>query len=386
MKWIHTLTLDRDIQLLAALVIAIKVVVIITIVAANATLPFCGECYDANFIYQPEQAVTLATSFATWDTQHYVYIAEHLYQPKHISNAFFPLYPVLIKVTDAVLPGGVVLAAWIVSAITSLGAVVLLFHFVRWWKNRIVAWKTVGLFLAFPTALYMHIAYNEGLFLLLAIGALYAAYRVRGLWLITLSAALVWVRPQGILVIPAIAWQLLQQRCTGQSQRLLRAFPTALLVAAVSFGGYLIFMYFRTGDALAFINAASQFDSQNSLQYLVHPIEWIKLNWINVDWSWHNVNTSIVNRLFFIGFVVTLYYIWKKLDSTHFIYALSVGLVPALTGDLVSYPRYVLLVFPIFIMGALLIKSRYVLWTIIVFSGILQLLGILFHSQNYFVA
>lgn len=373
-----------DIKKLIVVVIAIKVVVVITIAIAHYTIPFCDYCYENNFRVDSTTTLNLASSYQTWDTQYYLYIANNGYAPNHPSNAFYPLFPALIAVSDKIIPGSTIVAAWILSSLVSIIAIVLIFRFVERWKNRAVAWKTIILLLSFPTAFYLHLPYTEGLFLLFVVLLLYGLYFRRNTHTWLASALLPLTRPQGLLMLPVILTHFWQNRMNSKSVviQFLLAIVATLLGAAL----YFLIMFISTGNIWAGFEAQTQYLSQNSLTNLLHPIEWLRLNFINVDWTLQNVNNSFINRAFFIAFLAVLILIWRKLDRTLFVFAVMLGLLPALSGHLIAFPRFMVVILPIFLALALTIKRRAVLVTWVLYGICVQLFLLVLHSQNYFVA
>ena len=65
-----------------------------TAYVAWALLPFNQQLYEANYRYGDRVPTSFAASFNTWDSQHYILLAEQGYQKGLLSNAFGPLYPV----------------------------------------------------------------------------------------------------------------------------------------------------------------------------------------------------------------------------------------------------------------------------------------------------
>lgn len=99
-----------------------------------------------------------------WDTGHYLSIAESGYQTGPASPAFFPLYPVLIRATDAVLPGGALIAALLVANAAVFGALAVLYRLTHHEFGTRVAPRTTWYLAAFPTGFFLFIGYNESLF------------------------------------------------------------------------------------------------------------------------------------------------------------------------------------------------------------------------------
>jgi Gpi18-like mannosyltransferase len=113
-----------------------------------------------------------------WDTGHYIKIA--LYGYKNVAPetpAFFPLYPLLVRYAEPILPGGALSAGLIISHASCLGALTILFRLVDDLYGGAMARRTVMFLMAYPFAFFLVTAYNEGLFLFLSVAAFYLMRR-----------------------------------------------------------------------------------------------------------------------------------------------------------------------------------------------------------------
>ena len=149
----------------------------------EALLPefFNEDAYYGNFHWPRKQPPTQATRLATWDAQHYLFLATEGYQAGQRSITFFPLFPWLIRPTAA-LPGiGPLAAALLVANALSVAAVVLLHQLVEQ-RHPGTAADSLLLLLAFPGALFFHFPYTESLFLFLAVAVALAVAQER--WLL----------------------------------------------------------------------------------------------------------------------------------------------------------------------------------------------------------
>src|ERR1044071_9378240 len=133
-----------------------------------------------------------------WDAPHYLDIARMGYVSEGVEArwiVFFPLYPWLVR------------AAFFVSGVASVAAGLLLYRLARAdGEAEEVARGAVFYLLVFPTAYFLHIGYNESLFLALALGAFLAA-RGRKWWaagLLGFFAAL--TRINGVVLLSAVAF------------------------------------------------------------------------------------------------------------------------------------------------------------------------------------
>lgn len=150
------------------------------------------------------------SSLAHWDAIHYLDVAVNGYgraAPGDVRAAFYPLYPMLVHVAAGFSssPGVVLVAAYLVSAASFLGALWLLRELVGLELGSRPAMRTVLLLAVFPAAFYYSAPYPESLFLLVSVGAVYAARRGRWAWAGLLAAAASATRPQGLLVAIPIA-------------------------------------------------------------------------------------------------------------------------------------------------------------------------------------
>ncbi|WP_051366466.1 mannosyltransferase family protein [Hamadaea tsunoensis] len=182
-----------------------------------------------------------------WDTGHYLDIATGGYTPFD-QYAFFPLYPLILRGTDY-LPGGVRVAGPIVTMLIALAALIVVQLLTEREFDRETARRTVFYLIAFPTAFFLFAPYNEGLFVLLAATALYAA-RKQAWWLAGLAGGLAaGTRTFGLLLLLPLAYEYVRQYHRPRWSSLW------LLLVPAGLGAYLLYSWQSAGDALAFAHA-----------------------------------------------------------------------------------------------------------------------------------
>src|ERR687890_1623004 len=158
-----------------------------------------------------------------WDAPHYLDIARTGYVAGGVEArwiVFFPLYPWLVRAAAFVLRYEL-LAAFFVSGVASVAAGLLLYRLARAdGEPEEVARAAVFYLLIFPTAYFLHIGYNESLFIALALGAFLAA-RGRRWWAAGLLGGLAALtRVNGVLLLPALAFEAWDEyRTTGRRTR-----------------------------------------------------------------------------------------------------------------------------------------------------------------------
>lgn len=364
---------------------AVRLVSLAAIPAVYALVPFSTPHHDANFVYPIGEEASLGSAFKTWDANHYLFVAEQGYRPYHISNAFYPLYPFLVRVLAFATFGSELAAGLLLSSALSVAAIGLVFLLVRGTHGEEVAARASLLLLAFPTAFFLGLVYTEALFLTLAAGTLLLVGRGRPGAAALLAALLPLTRPTGILVaIPAgiglaLAWR------RGEIRGVLRLalVPAGFLAGLLA---YFAVMRLTTGDPLAGFDAQRVFQADNSLARLLHPVDWFAANFVHVDWTLHGFRTSVLNRLCFVLFVAATALTWRRLPPDLLAASLALGLVPAMTGSLTSYPRYVLAAFPLFVSLALLLRGRVSFRIGVAASAAVQALAFAVHVTNRWVA
>lgn len=180
-----------------------------------------------------------------WDGQWFLRIAQAGYFPNDGSAAFLPAYPSVVRFTTPVFGGDHLVAACVVSWLCFGAALWILERLLRVDHDAELATSTLVLLVTFPTAMFFHAAYTESLFLLLSVVALGAARR--GSWFVSGFAALgaTLTRWTGFGLVPALlveAWLQAAAREQGRPVTLrelfshegLRALPRMRIGAAIS--------------------------------------------------------------------------------------------------------------------------------------------------------
>jgi hypothetical protein len=210
-------------------------------VSALAGLPRGGNAPDLG---------AMVLGWNNWDAGHYVRIAESGYHLGPGFPAFFPLFPLLIHLVDPVLPGNGVIAALVVANVAAAGALAVLHRLAEHEFGRPVAGRAIWYLAAFPMGFFLFIGYNESLFLLLAVGALYAGRR--GHWWLagTLGAFSSATRLFGVLLIAPLAVEYLRQ--AGWQPRRIRANVLGLALVPLGVVGYSIYCLIELGSPVQF--------------------------------------------------------------------------------------------------------------------------------------
>lgn len=193
-----------------------------------------------------------------WDSQWFLEIARRGdYWLRHdgltMPQAFFPLYPLLIRILTPLMGGKDYLAGLAVSNLGFLTGLLAFYRLVeeRWGKG--LAARACGFLIIFPAGFYSSALYTEGLFFGLAAGAFYFANRDRWLaaGLCGMGAAL--TRNIGVVLFLPLVWEFATRH--GLSITSLRRGAVWLGLIPAGLGLYMLFLQATTGNALAFVEA-----------------------------------------------------------------------------------------------------------------------------------
>jgi hypothetical protein len=259
----------------AALRIGVSTRVAVLLVAVFAALSFgpaSGGLARENAGKFDEPALThaladpLLAPLARWDSVWYLRIADSGYggrtslrsghrpllaQDSAPRAAFFPLYPLLVGAVGALFGGShgaLLAAAYVVSLAAFLAALTLLYRLTELELGRALAPPTLLLLAVFPAALFFGAPYSESLFLLLAVGAFYAARTDRWAWAGTCAGLASATRSAGLLLLLPLAliWW------SSRPRRPRDAAWLALAPAGVA--AYTAWLGLVEGDALRFLD------------------------------------------------------------------------------------------------------------------------------------
>ncbi len=296
-----------------------------------------------------------------WDALHYQTLAQHGYQATgdaRFTLVYFPLYPWLIRLFAPVCRD-YLLSAVVVSGVASVAAGLLLRRLARLDHTREVAQRAVFFLFIFPAAYFLHIGYTESLFLALTIGCFLAARA--GRWPVAgaLGALASLTRVNGLILIPALLVEAIQEY---RATRRWRWEWLWIVAVAAGFGGYLLINAHVTGDPFAFLTIARE----HYYKSLAWP--WVGLR-VAIEamrgtsyWGRTPALTQLygVQELVFTALaVVCTVWCGAKLRPSYSAWMVGNLLLFVCTSWVLSMPRFMLVMFPAFILFARLSADRF---------------------------
>jgi Mannosyltransferase (PIG-V) len=194
----------------------------------------------------------LLAPLARWDAVWYLRVADGGYGESEARAAFFPLYPLLVR--SLATPFGasraaLLLAAYAISLAAFLAALALLWRLVALELGERMAQPALLLLAVFPAALYFGAPYAESVFLALSVGAFYAARTGRWAAAGGCAAAAAATRNSGVLLMLPLALI-----CWGCRERRLGD-GAWILVAPLGLAAFALYLGLAEGDPLRFAHA-----------------------------------------------------------------------------------------------------------------------------------
>lgn len=312
-------------------------------------------------------------SFSNWDGGHFIGIAENGYK-ENFQYAFFPLYPIIIKLVNYFI-GNYNLSAVLISIISVFFALHILFKLISLDFGKKPAQNTILFLVFFPTSFYFLVSYSESLFLLLTIAAFYFL-RERKLFLATFAAILAGAtRFAGIAVI--LGFLLEVYLTSGFNKK-----NWYVILAPLGLFSYCVYLYLNTGDPFFFVSAQTHWQRTLSLPGMNFFQAIRGLADISLLRSNPNVILDLSFAILGLGLAIRTL---RFLPISYSVYSLISIAIPLFTPTLSSIPRFILPVFPIFIVLALLKNEYGKLFYQVISLMFLSVLAVLF-INGYWVS
>jgi len=332
----------------------------------GARFPYVGVLEESGLPYW-------IWSFGNFDGVHYLRIAQDGYAYQ-FTQAFFPLYPILIKLVSYITLGNFLVAALLISNITFFVGLLLFYKLIK--KNydeKIAFWSCIFL-LTFPTSFYFGSVYTEGVFFLMIIAAFYFIEEKKILLASIIGSFASATRLVGIFLAPSLIKKL-------DNKSLI-----PLLIIPLGLFAYMIYLKIEFNNPFYFLTAQSIWGQERSTTgiVLLPQVFWryIKILATTSGLPLLNASFELVSSVFAI---VILILANKKVKREWLIFSWLAVLTPTLTGTLASMPRYILIAFPIFIVLTN-IKSTLIKIGIIVLFLTLQVILVSLFTRGYWVA
>jgi len=380
--------------------IAWRVVDIIIVFFIPKLIPYLG-----NFAYPKDllqfNLPTVISSFANFDGVYYLRIARFGYQ--QYEQAFFPLYPFLIKIFGLIFNNNYLLSGLFISNLSFFIGLIIFFKYLKQVSTdsgQIQPILTIVFLLLFPTSFFFGAVYTEGLFFLLVIATFYFLDK-KNFVLASLTAFLAGLtRINGILLIIPFVVEFIKSFKKNKKPLLLGIFMLTPFLGLLT---YMFFLQKTTGDSLAFFSAQSVFGPGRSTKLILLPqvfYRYFKILFTAKANFQYFISFTEVSIFSFVFIILVLDFIknfkpvlskTKRFKIRNYsllslnLFSFANILLPTLTGSFLSLPRFSLFSLSFFIfLGR--IKNSTVKKTLMIFFGLMHLVFLGFFIQGYFIS
>jgi hypothetical protein len=361
-------------------------VLVVAVFAALSFGPATGGLARVNALKFDEPELTQAMAdpllapLARWDAVWYLRIADSGYGDSEPRAAFFPLYPMLIR-AGGTLGGGsdaaLLLASYAIALAALFAALVLLHRLVTLELGRRYARPALLLLAVFPAALYFGAPYSESLFLLFAVGAFYAARTERWAWAGVCAAAAAATRSAGVLLLLPLAMLYLSATGNGGRRRI-RLDCAWLLLAPLGLAAYVAWLGLAEGDPWRFLDVQDAWSRELSVPLgaawdgLVAAVDGVRQLasgrrspvYFEVA-AGDPFRIAAINIMLFGSLVfaaVACLGVVRRLPKAYGVWMVAALLLPlsfpVTPQPLMSLPRFLAVLFPIFMWLALVCEER----------------------------
>jgi 4-amino-4-deoxy-L-arabinose transferase-like glycosyltransferase len=292
----------------------------------------------------PDPVTAIGRSWDHWDAEHYLYLASHGYRATGEARnliAFFPLYPALIAaIATTGLPARV--AALLISNVAGVLAAILLYEVARKDGTEAQAWRAAAFFTLFPTAYFLLVGYTEALFCALAFGAVLMARRERWLASGLLAGLAAAARLTGFCLLPFLVLELWRIR-QALWHKLIPPFMVLLGLLV-----YLATNQLVLGNPFAFVTVQEQQWSHSLAAPWVGFADAIRS--VSRRLAWEQLTVGAGEIAGGLAAYATTTLAWLRLRPADAVYASVLTAMVTFLPFWLSIPRYLLSLYPLFLL------------------------------------
>ncbi len=336
-------------------------------------------------------------SWANFDGVHYLTIVQFGYRQLDLIQAFFPVYPFLVKMISLLINDPLV-SGLLLSSVSSIGCIYFGFKVSKRLFDKKTAIHYIAVLLSFPTSFYLNAVYNESLFLLLILAGVWYSQTNKKLISGLLMGLSSGVRLVGLMLIPSffLKWIASSLNCSASFKLSLKAkfknnwkFVIGLSIGSIALILFMILLKQEFNNPFYFFSVQADFGTGRQTN-LVFPLQsfyrsikmLIFVRPIDVKYFSY-AQDFVISTLVFLGILFS----WKKIKLEYSLFSLISYTIPILTGNLSSMPRYVLVLFPVMMWWASYISKRKKLYYAYYFvSTLLLIINLTLFIQGYWVA
>src|SRR6266404_1177838 len=326
-----------------------------------------------------------------WDAGWYLKIAHegYSYNGNDLTQqpvVFYPLYPLISKAVATVLGISEAAALLIVSNVAILITALLFFKLVKdEYGDEIALYATAALCF-FPASLFFSVGYTESLALLLIVTFFLLLRRERYLLASIAAGLTLATRSTGIVLCLPLLFEIWRRR--GRKPG--RAIPMAAACLTLATSGlwlYMIYLWAAFRSPFAFTANVRAWVGPLRGSSLIEVCTLQPFRHLADIWKFGPDPNTLSPWIFLLALSLIICF-RKRLTTSLFVYSLGVLLLPYLTlsGSVgfVSFTRYAMLAFPMFVFAGTIFQKRVWLgFSIIGLAGAMLFMYTAFYVQWY---
>ncbi len=269
--------------------------------------------------------------------------ADVTYNDLEARAAFFPVYPMLVRTFDVVLPGGDVFASLFINFVLGAAAIYLVGLIARDLFGTRIAYRSMVLMAFFPGSVALSLTYSEATLITVAAGCLLMLHRKHWVAAGVLAAIGSGTRPNGVGLIVACAVAAFLAINDDRDWKSL----IAPVLAPIGFVSFQLYLYDRTGEWAWFRVQTEAWDEgtsfgltavKNTLEAFTRPL---------------SSPTDTLTAVSVMAMIALLAVLWKRrLPWPMVAFAFVVLALMVLPSTVTARPRFLYTAFPLFISAA----------------------------------
>jgi Gpi18-like mannosyltransferase len=290
--------------------------------------------------------------FFRWDSGWYLAIVQngYFYVPGLQSSvAFFPLYPLLVKIFSFSIADSR-MTGIVISNIALFLAMICLLKLVRLdYEDENIALDSVVFALIFPTSFFLSVFYSESLFLFLSLACFYYARKHQ--WFLSSTAGYfaALTRTLGFsLFIPILIEYLTPTIPSNTKLAKIKKDILWLLMIPAGLLTYIFYLYVQFKEPLAFLKAESAWSRGFSLN----------LSTLMSIFNYDAFYAAIFGGFTVASILVVVYLVYRRVRLSYVIYVVVQLFFVFTSGIIESLPRYLCVLFPLFLGFGLMARNK----------------------------
>jgi hypothetical protein len=333
--------LQRSVSLVFFWLIIVNIFAIFSFNRLNVSPDTAFEWMTPQSVRRVPQSWDIIELHNRWDAYWYLDIAQNGYYLRgdDVSNVvFFPLYPLLMRITAPVVGGNLVLAGWILSCGFLFLAVAEFIKLTREFHPELDPLLPAVFLLVHPLAFFLNAVYSESLFLFLSLAMMRFTLRKQYLPAAVFCAFASATRIAGVFLMVPLCVEFIQEN-GWRALFSRRALPLFLAPS----GAFLFFCYHWVafGDFFLYLRGQEPYGRD----FVLKLSDFFTRNGPDLANTMIDLSYTVVSLM--MGIIAL-----KKFRPSYGLYMLVSLAVAISSGTVLGIGRYAMMFFPIYFIAA----------------------------------